>query len=96
MGPLLIALVPFLQLAFNGSAALTIIFDGLTLSQWASLAAALVTLASSELPEEKKLAEDIINLHPNFSKLFAMAKASGPAVAAEAVIADMENAVKSL
>jgi hypothetical protein len=74
MGALLMALVPILTLAFGTSA--SAIVAGLTIAQWAALAAALLT-------ESTEIQAQYSAIHPLLADLLSDAARFGPQTAAE-------------
>lgn len=74
MGGLLTALVPVLTLAFGVSA--SVIVEGLTIAQWAAIAAALL----NEIPQ---IQSQYAAIHPLIADLLADAQKFGPQTAAE-------------
>jgi hypothetical protein len=74
MGALLMALVPLISLAFGTSA--TAIVGGLTIAQWAAIAAALLT-------ETTEIQAQYSAIHPLLAALLSDAARFGPQTAAE-------------
>lgn len=75
MGAVLVALLPIISGLIAGSSFGAVI-GGLTVAQWITLAAALLSL------ETPMAQAEITKLHPIFAKLLADAQAFGPQTAA--------------